>query len=189
MSNILHKIKDAVTNDKQSSSTSSGDSPYSSNVTNDPRVDSDRDYSAATGGVTGDNYGTDSATSTYGSRSANTGRHSSNVANKLDPRVDSGIDYRNTQGGVDDAYGTGQNTRRSNIADKLDPRDDSGMDSSARYQDVGAGGAGNSYMTPGSGGAQRTAGPHDSDLMNKVDPRVDSDLDNSGTMGGNYTRY
>ena len=113
MSNIVHKIKDAVTNDKQSSSTSSGDSPYSSNVTNDPRVDSDRgivapdkfvlelfssvtnlllkDYSAATGGATGDNYGTDSATSTYGSRSANTGPHSSNVANKLDPRVDSGI--------------------------------------------------------------------------------------------------
>jgi len=182
MSNFVHKIKDTFTNDKHS-----GDSPYGSNVTNNPRDDSNRDYSAATGGVTGDSYGTDSATSTYGSRSANAGPHSSNVANKLDPRADSGIDYRNTQGGVDDAYGTGQNTRRSNIAD--DPRDDSGMDSNDRYQDVGAGGSGSSYTTPGSGGAQRTAGPHDSDLMNKVDPRVDSDRDNSGTMGGNYTRY
>lgn len=119
MSNFVHKIKDTFTNDKQS-----GDSPYGSNVTNNPRDDSNRgivapdkfvlelfssvtnllfkDYSAATGGVTGDSYGTDSATSTYGSRSANAGPHSSNVANKLDPRADSGI-----------GTGPGRNRQRS----------------------------------------------------------------------------
>jgi hypothetical protein len=37
--------------------------------------------------------------------------------------------------------------------------------------------AGSSYNS------KKTAGPHQSNLMNKVDPRVDSDLDGSKTIG------
>ncbi|KAF2034526.1 hypothetical protein EK21DRAFT_108138 [Setomelanomma holmii] len=39
----------------------------------------------------------------------------------------------------------------------------------------------------GSGNSNKTAGPHNSDLLNKLDPRVDSDLDGSKTTGGNAT--
>jgi hypothetical protein len=41
--------------------------------------------------------------------------------------------------------------------------------------------------TAGSGDANKTAGPHNSNLMNKLDPRVDSDRDGSKTVGGNKT--
>jgi len=152
MSNIIHKIKDTFKDDNQSSyNTSSGGNPYGSNKP-DPRADSDRDY-RATGGVTGDNYGNDSTTSTYGrgSRSTNEDPYGSNVSNKQDSGVDGDIDYRNRQGGVDDAYSTGQNTG-TRRADKYDTRVDSGTDNSARYQDVGASGTDNTYTTPGFGG-------------------------------------
>lgn len=73
---------------------------------------------------------------------------------------------------------------------------DSDLDNRAQHQNLGQnfGGnnapAGSSYATPGSGTAQYTAGPHDSNVANKLDPRVDSDLDNSRTVGGGeYTRY
>jgi hypothetical protein len=49
-------------------------------------------------------------------------------------------------------------------------------------------GASGSHATPGSGTAQNTAGPHNSDTMNKLDPRVDADMDGSTTIGGNRTR-
>lgn len=52
---------------------------------------------------------------------------------------------------------------------------------------VGQGVTAGSSMTPGSGTAQKTAGPHNSDLLNKLDPRVDSDMDGSKTTGGNKT--
>ena len=48
-------------------------------------------------------------------------------------------------------------------------------------------GAPGSHATPGSGTAQNTAGPHNSDIMNKLDPRVDADMDGSKTIGGNKT--
>jgi hypothetical protein len=48
-------------------------------------------------------------------------------------------------------------------------------------------GASGSHATPGSGTAQNTAGPHNSDTMNKLDPRVDADMDGSKTVGGNRT--
>jgi hypothetical protein len=48
-------------------------------------------------------------------------------------------------------------------------------------------GASGSHATPGSGTAQNTAGPHNSDLANKLDPRVDSNLDGSKTFGGDKT--
>merc|ERR1712230_290893 len=44
-------------------------------------------------------------------------------------------------------------------------------------------GASGSHATAGSGTAQNTAGPHNSDMMNKIDPRVDSDRDGSKTYG------
>jgi 6-phosphogluconate dehydrogenase len=37
------------------------------------------------------------------------------------------------------------------------------------------------------GPADKTAGPHGSDVMNKLDPRVDSDLDGSKKVGGDRT--
>lgn len=77
-----------------------------------------------------------------------------------------------------------------NISNKLDPRVDSDLDNRARHQQLSGSNApaGSSYTTPGSGNAQQTAGPHDSNLLNKMDPRVDSDLDGSRTMPGNVTR-
>jgi hypothetical protein len=48
-------------------------------------------------------------------------------------------------------------------------------------------GASGSHATPGSGTAQNTVGPHNSDTMNKLDPRVDADMDGSKTLGGNRT--
>ncbi|EED20992.1 cell surface protein, putative [Talaromyces stipitatus ATCC 10500] len=216
MSNIVHKVKDAVTNhhDKPSHSTNAG--PHDSNVANkvDPRVDSDRDhragYSAAGTGNTTAGTGISSGTGTTGTSygagtsgydSTNTtasGPHGSNLANKADPRVDSDRGQYGTTGGVTagGAYNsnpssTNAGPHSSNLANKADPRVDSDLDNRARHQNLGSNTApaGSSYTTPGSGGAQQTAGPHDSNIANKLDPRVDSDLDNSRTVGGNATRY
>jgi hypothetical protein len=79
----------------------------------------------------------------------------------------------------------------SRLGNQADPRVDSD-----RY-----GGQGNTYGTtqgsgltgtnhPGHVGndkANKTAGPHGSDLLNKLDPRVDSNLDGSKTTGGDRT--
>jgi len=44
-----------------------------------------------------------------------------------------------------------------------------------------------SSETPGSGNTNKTAGPHNSNLLNKLDPRVDSDLDGSKRVGQDQT--
>jgi hypothetical protein len=120
------------------------------------------------------------------------------LANKADPRVDSDRGQYGTTGGVTagGAYNsnpssTNAGPHSSNLANKADPRVDSDFDNRARHQNLGGtdAPAGSSYTTPGSGAAQQTAGPHDSNIANKLDPRVDSDLDNSRTVGGNITRY
>jgi hypothetical protein len=148
-----------------------------------------------TGTGTGD-YGT--GTSGYGTGTTTTGPHGSNLANKADPRVDSDRGQYGTTGGVTagGAYNsnpssTNAGPHSSNLANKADPRVDSDFDNRARHQNLGGtdAPAGSSYTTPGSGAAQQTAGPHDSNIANKLDPRVDSDLDNSRTVGGNITRY
>ncbi len=104
MSNIIHKVKDALTSnhgDKHASThhdstQSSSHGPHDGNVANkvDPRVDSDRDNRAAydshstSTGTTGLATGT-GANAYESTRSSNHGPHDSNIANKVDPRVDS----------------------------------------------------------------------------------------------------
>ena len=85
------------------------------------------------------------------------GPHDSNVANKMDPRVDSDLDGRGNRHGA------------------------------ATGASAGIMGASGSHATAGSGTAQNTDGPHNSDMANKMDPRVDSDRDGSKTLGGNRT--
>ena len=150
-------------------------------------------------GLTGSN--------TYGSDP--TGPHDSRLANKADPRVDSDRygaagntagagGYGSTGSGLTGSH-TGSNTygsdptgpHNTHLANQADPRVDSD-----RY-----GGQGNTYgTTQGSGltgtnhpghvgnpNANKTAGPHGSDILNKLDPRVDSNLDGSKKVGGDRT--
>jgi len=146
--------------------------PHSTRTANalDPRVDSDRDNSATVGGA---GYG-----------AGNTG-------------YGTGTGYGSTTGtgtGTGFAGGISNSTNAgphgSNVANKLDPRVDSDLDHRGNRSNADRGGvfgAAGSHATTGSGTAQNTAGPHNSDWANKVDPRVDSDRDNSTTLGGNRT--
>ncbi|KAF5016016.1 hypothetical protein F66182_12438 [Fusarium sp. NRRL 66182] len=163
MSNIVNKVKEAVTHhhDKPSNSTNAG--PHDSNIANkaDPRVDSDRDhraaYSAAGTGNTTAGTGLSSGTTgtgAYGTETSGytgtttTGPHDSNLANKADPRVDSDRGQYGTTGGLTSggAYDTNPNSTNagphsSNLANKVDPRVDSDLDNRARHQNL-AGGVG-----------------------------------------------
>lgn len=150
-----------------------------------------------------------------GQHSDPSGPHDTRMANKLDPRVDSdqiGNRGNTTSGG----YGTGHSTgltggthgthgdpsgpHPSHLANVADPRVDTDR-VGGHGNTMGAGGYGThntgTGLTGGSHGAQhsshlpgpadRTAGPHDSNVMNKMDPRVDSDLDGSKKVGGDRT--
>lgn len=146
--------------------------PHNSNLANklDPRVDSDMDGSrnmgaASNTGVTGQGAG-------YG------GTH---TGNNLGTST-------GTTGGLSSSTNAGPHD--SNLANKMDPRVDSDLDGRGNRHGAVTGGimgASGSHATPGSGTAQNTAGPHNSDMMNKIDPRVDADMDGSKTMGGNKT--
>jgi hypothetical protein len=134
-----------------------------------------------------------------------TAPHNSAVANKLDPRVGdttahttggySGTHVGNTTGthtgttgGI--SHSTNAGPHNSNLANKADPRVDSDLDGRGNRHGAATGGiigASGSHATPGSGTAQNTAGPHNSDLLNKADPRIDSDLSGGKTYGGNKT--
>lgn len=60
---------------------------------------------------------------------------------------------------------------QSNLANKFDPRVDSDLDGRGNRHGAATGGimgASGSHATPGSGTAQNTAGPHNSDTLNKV---------------------
>merc|ERR1711964_339194 len=128
------------------------------------------------------------------------------MANKLDPRVDSTTGttgttgysgthagnhsgtHTGTHGGISNSTNAGPH--ESNLANKADPRVDSDLDGKGNRHGANTGGvfgASGSHATAGSGTAQNTAGPHNSDMMNKIDPRVDSDRDGSKTYGGNAT--
>jgi len=137
----------------------------------DPRIDSDHDGSRNLGaaqhnsahtsglGATGGNHGTTGGLGTTG-----------------------------TTGGISQSTNAGPHN--SNLANKVDPRVDSDLSNSGNRHGANHGGilgAQGSHATPGSGTAQNTAGPHNSDLANKADPRVDADLDGSKTFGGNAT--
>lgn len=68
------------------------------------------------------------------------------------------------------------NTPQSNLANKADPRVDSDLDGRGNRHGASTGasagvfGASGSHATAGSGTAQNTAGPHNSDALNKIDP-------------------
>jgi hypothetical protein len=168
-----------------------------------------------TGNHTGTTGITGTHTTTGNSTTA--GPHSSNLANKLDPRVDSDLDgsrnlgassnhgttggaytgthtgntlgnHTGTTGGISSSTNAGPHN--SNLANKVDPLVDSDLDGRGNRHGAshtGVFGASGSHATAGSGTAQNTAGPHDSDLANKLDPRVDADRDGSKTYGGNKT--
>jgi hypothetical protein len=139
----------------------------------------------------------DGTTGGYSSSNTGAGPHSSNLANKVDPRVDSATGAHtigsSTNGGTTGTYRHSGNTmgntgtvggisnssnagpHNSNLANKVDPTVDS--DLSGRGNNHGAVHGGlmgsGTHATPGSGTAQNTAGPHNSDMMNKLDPRVE----------------
>jgi len=96
--------------------------------------------------------------------------------------------HTGTTGGISNSTNAGPHN--SNLANKVDPRVDSDLDGRGNRHGAQTGGilgASGSHATPGSGTAQNTAGPHNSDMANKLDPRVDSDRDGSKTFGGNKT--
>lgn len=122
-------------------------------------------------GVSGGGYGDP--------RSTNVGPHSSNIGNKADPRIDSDLDGGRSGGlGTSGAGHTGHTGYGQGTTG-------AGIGSTGTHGATGAGYS--SSATPGSGNTGKTAGPHNSDLLNKLDPRVDSDLDGSKTVGGNAT--
>jgi hypothetical protein len=150
--------------------------PHSSNLANkaDPRVDSDLDGGRNLGGNQG--YGNQG----YGGNQT-AGPHSSNLANKADPRVDSDLvsasSPTNFQTKANNAQDGGRNAGFGTSG--------TGHASNTGYGQ-GAGGYDQS-ATPGSGNASKTAGPHNSNLLNKMDPRVDSDQSGGKTYGGDQT--
>jgi len=173
-------------------------------------------HSTTTGsGLTGNTHSTHTTGSSLTGNnhgSTNAGPHSSNAANVLDPRVDSDRSKQHGTTGVGSSGYTGTHTGNtmgshtgttgglshstnagphdSNALNKADPRVDSDLDGRGNRHGASTGGilgASGSHATPGSGTAQNTAGPHNSDMLNKIDPRVDSDRDGSKTVGGNKT--
>ncbi|CAD6444616.1 c35ffaaa-2ff1-4a99-b2e5-0b1ffdf6cf99 [Sclerotinia trifoliorum] len=158
--------------------------PHSSSLANaaDPRVDSDLDGNRIPN-KTSSGYGTQDA---YGSGVGSTGTHHHQ-----------GTTAGNTVGGTGFSGGISHSTNAgphdSNLANAADPRVDSDLSSTGNRHGASTGhsafGVSGSHATPGSGTAQNTAGPHNSDLLNKADPRVDADLDGSKTFGGNKTYH
>jgi hypothetical protein len=162
MSNIVNKVKDALTGHKDHDTTTGTTNTSSSNP----------------------NY--------YGSESTNTsGPHSSNAANKLDPRVDSDRDGSYTVGntygsntgsgmaGMTGPTGThsgGHGPHSSGMANKADPFVDSTSGTTTHSGGMGSSGYSGSANT----------GPHSSNVANKLDPRVDTDRDGSYTSGNIY---
>jgi len=201
---VLHldKDKNHTTSTTGTSSTGSApvgtQGPHSSRVGNaaDPTVDSDlSSHNGASGGYSSTGNGT------TGTNGSTTTPHNSKLANTVDPRVDStngaysgshaGTNlnsHTGTTGGISSSTNAGPHD--SNIANKVDPRVDSDLDGRGNRHGAATGGiigASGSHATAGSGTAQNTAGPHNSDLLNQVDPRVDSDRDGSKTLMGNKT--
>jgi hypothetical protein len=177
--------------------------PHSSNMANkaDPRVDSDRDGRGIGHGTAGNAGGIGSTGAGYGSTgtsgigstgttgagygSTNAGPHSSNIANKADPRVDSDLVSSHPKSNLAHANKTQDGGRSTGFGTSGTGHGDrTGYNQGTTGSGLGGHGV---SATPGSGDASKTAGPHNSNLLNKLDPRVDSDMDGSKTMGGNAT--
>lgn len=150
MSNIIHKVKDAVTHhgDKDNKHTSStGDAntydssrssnygPHDSNIGNtaDPRIDSDRSQ------LGNDSYNTTGTRGTTGA-AGSTGAYGTTGTG-------------NTASDAYDLSGsTNHGTHDSNIANKADPRFDSDRDGRASHGTTGLGGSTGTYGSTGSTG-------------------------------------
>ncbi|KAI1128825.1 hypothetical protein F5Y10DRAFT_291610 [Nemania abortiva] len=173
MSNIVHKVKDAVTGHHTTSSAPEGThGTHNSRVANaaDPRIDSDRDHRAAPGSTVG---GTHEYTSggqyTHGAG----GYGTANTAGTT-----GGYGTAGTTGALGSTGATGrEGPHQSNMANKLDPR----IDSDRSGQRMG-----NTAGDRFGGTAEGVHGPHTSRLANAADPRVDSDRDASRTVGNTY---
>ncbi|TVY14558.1 hypothetical protein LARI1_G008403 [Lachnellula arida] len=167
--------------------------PHSSDTANklDPRVDSDLSKTHNTTG-THTTHGTTGLTGSHNTAGTHTthgttghtgldGTHAGNTSGT----------HTGTTGGI--SHSTNAGPHNSNLANQADPRVDSDLDGKGNRHGAATGasagvfGASGSHATAGSGTAQNTAGPHNSDTLNKVDPRVDSDRDGSKTFGGNKT--
>jgi hypothetical protein len=155
MSNILHKVKDAVTGHHHDASKTS-----SSKIVDDAR----------------DTYGSShNTTENAPSKHTSTGQGSNTYGSGSGP----GYETSPTTGAG--GYGTGASTGGHSAGTAQDPRRgpiDVGSGASGNYGSKSdtygsntAGGYGSSNT-----GSSTNAGPHDSNLANKVDPRVDSDL-------------
>lgn len=154
--------------------------PHNSSALNavDPRVDSDLDGNRLPNKTSG-GYGTQDA---YGTGVTGTHHQGTTTGNHVGGTGFSGGISHSTNAGPHD----------SNTANAIDPRVDSDLSNTGNRHGASNGGVfgtSGSHATPGSGTAQNTAGPHNSDLLNKADPRVDADLDGSTTIGGNKTHY
>lgn len=189
MSNLINKVKEAVTGHH--------------NTTSDNATTAGHHHGSLT------QHGT-----TTGVGSTGLGPHDSSLGNKIDPRVDSttgqstssgmtGTGHHSTTGhNLSGTHGntgvTGVGPHSSSLANKADPRVDSDLDGSRKmgaastthHGTTGTGLTGTHHNTTGTGvtGTHGNtgvsgAGPHDSKLANKMDPRVDSDLDGSRNMG------
>ncbi|OOQ84955.1 hypothetical protein PEBR_28415 [Penicillium brasilianum] len=188
MSNIIHKVKDALTDhgDKHHDSTkSSNHGPHDSNIANtaDPRVDSDRSNlnthsTATTGHSSTQPLATGAGANTYESaRSSNHGPHDSNVANKVDPRVDSDRDSRAAYGTT--STGLGSHSTSAGVGS-------TGLGSHNTSTGVGSGLATGTGANAYESTRSSNHGPHGSNIANAADPRVDSDRSNLGTHGSHH---
>ncbi|KAI9743943.1 MAG: hypothetical protein M1818_002677 [Claussenomyces sp. TS43310] len=151
---------------------------HSNNFANklDPRVDSDFDGSRNAG-----------LTQIHGNTAGTAGVHGSGVHSSHTTTTGT-YPTTGSTGGISSSTNAGPHN--SSLANKADPRVDSDLDGRGNRHGASTGGflgSSGSHATPGSGTAQNTAGPHNSDTANKLDPRVDSDLDGSKTVGGNKT--
>lgn len=150
--------------------------PHNSNMMNkmDPRVDSDGDdrnnpTSRVGGYGANDNYGAGPAG--VSGTTGHHGGHNAGVVGGDNYGRDNTFHDSTTTGGYGATSGAGYNSGATHGSHahghNTHPNDSS--------------------YTPGSGNAEKTAGPHNSNLLNKLDPRVDSDADGSKTYGGNKT--
>ncbi|KAF4992297.1 hypothetical protein FGRMN_7264 [Fusarium graminum] len=162
-------------------------------------------HGAGAGGLSGTgatgSHGIGSHTGTTGHSSGlpegSAGPHSSRAANAADPRVDSDLDSsrRHGAGGIGNTYDqttTGTSGLSSHGAGAHGPSGTHSSGLSGTHSSTGAhgthgAGVGGAGYGSGPGPAEKTAGPHKSDMANKLDPRVDSDLDGSKTVGQEKT--
>lgn len=171
MSNIIHKVKDAVTGHHHDESKTSSSKTDGSLFLEKKPLQCDANYSINID--TRDTYGSsDRTTDNTFNRNTSTGAGSNTYGSGSGP----GYETSSTTGagghgsGIGTGIGTGTGT--GTIHDSRKGPIDVGPGTSENYGSNTAGG----YGSSNTGSSKINAGPHDSKLANKADPRVDSDL-------------